>query len=94
MQNALPKLSGKIVVLYLVNRSLEHVAVLEDPHFENLGGRLFIVGVVPDGTSPNDWAAGVTSTVAWDRVEEYLVFDTLEQYLSRAALAWDDTVYQ
>ncbi|MBW1988715.1 MAG: hypothetical protein JRI97_04125 [Deltaproteobacteria bacterium] len=94
METVLPDLRGKIVVLYLVNRSLDHVAVMEDPHFEMLGNRLFIIGTVPEGTSPNDWAAGVTSNVAWDRVEEYLVFDSLEEYLSRASAAWDETVYQ
>ncbi len=90
----LPNLSGKVVVLYLANRNYEHVVVMEDPIFELNGERLFLCGAIPDGVSPNDWAAGIRSSVAWDQVEEYLVFDSLEDYLSRAALAVEEGYLQ
>lgn len=93
-QTPLPDLAGKVVVLYLANRNFEHVVVMENPDFTMQGGRLFLSGEIPDGVSPNDWAAGIVSSVAWDRVEEYLVFNSLEDYLSRATVAMDDSMLQ
>lgn len=90
----LPDLSRKIVVLYLSNRTYEHVVVMADPEFEIQGERLFLCGSIPDGVSPNDWAVGVRTHVAWAQVEEYLVFDSLEDYLNRAAMAMEDTTLQ
>lgn len=90
----LPNLSGKVVVLYLANRNYEHVVVMEDPIYELQGERLFLCGSIPEGVSPNDWATGIRSSVAWDHVEEYLVFESLEDYLSRAALAAEEGYLQ
>ncbi len=91
MEDTLPDLSGRIVVLYLHGRRDPDGSVLQDASFQRQGGRLFLVGKIPEGVSANDWVQGIESAVAWDRVEEYLVFGSLEDYRARAARARRDT---
>ncbi|MBS9778413.1 MAG: hypothetical protein KGV50_06575 [Gammaproteobacteria bacterium] len=31
-------------------------------------GRIFITGKVPQGSTSNDWAQGLTASIAWDSV--------------------------
>jgi hypothetical protein len=56
---------------------------LEHPRWETQGGRLFLVGIVPLGGSANDWCSGIASAVAWDKVTDYLVFDSAAEYAER-----------
>jgi hypothetical protein len=74
---SLPDFSGKVVLAYFVGDS---TAILHSPSFQVQGGRLFLVGVVPKGGSPKDWAAGVTVAVAWDSVQDYFVFPSADAY--------------
>ena len=90
----LPDFSGKVVILYLSNSTDERGIVLQDPVFQIQGDRLFLLGRIAEGTSPNDWVAGVYSGVAWECVDQYLVFDSLEDYLARASLAWAENPVQ
>ena len=53
---------------------------LLNPHFEIQGGRLFIIGTVPLGSTKSDWCANHLGAVAWDRVTDYFLFDSLEDY--------------
>ena len=76
MKNTLPDFAGKCVSI-----SLEDVDDssydLYDPHFEMQGGRLFIVGTVPHDATRSNWSEGCLSAVAWDRVTDYVVLDSL-----------------
>ena len=76
MKNTTPDFAGKIVSL----STYDSVLAIQDPHFEQQGGRLFIIGMVPEGGSRNDWALGTLSAVAWDAVTDYLVFGSLKEY--------------
>ncbi|MDD2603237.1 MAG: hypothetical protein RBR20_11980 [Desulfobacterales bacterium] len=89
-----PDLSNKIVLIYLTNQCDEHNVVLEHPHFEQQGDKMFIVGVFAEGTTANDWATGIPTAVAWDNVEQYLVFDSLEDYFYRISLANENQTLQ
>lgn len=53
---------------------------LFNPYFDYQADRLFILGTIPAGASESDWSAGCKGAVAWDRVTEYVVFDSLEAY--------------
>ena len=55
----------------------------ERAHFEILGGRLFVVGVVPRGASAGDWVAGLPTAFAWDKVQDYIIFDSAADYAKR-----------
>jgi len=89
-----PDIEDKIILIYLSSRPDEHNAVLQKAHFENQGGRIFIVGEFAEGTTANDWASGVSTAIAWDQIEQYLVFDSLEDYFSRMSRAWDSPTMQ
>ena len=76
MKDRTPDFCGKIVSL----STADSVLSIQDAHFEQQCGRLFIVGTVPKGGSQNDWAQGTMSAVAWDAVTDYLVFDSDKEY--------------
>jgi hypothetical protein len=84
-----PDFSDKVVLLYLTNRSPDDAVVLCGTRFETQGGRFFIVGEYAEGTTANDWAAGIATAVSWDSVEQYLIFDSIEDYFNRASLAYN-----
>ena len=83
MDMRFPDLGDKVVLIYLTNQCDENNVVLEQARFEMQGDKLFIVGVFAEGTTANDWATGVHTAVAWGNVEQYLVFDSLEDYFVR-----------
>lgn len=53
---------------------------LFDPRFEYQGGRLFIVGTVPQDATESNWVLGCQGAVAWDRVTDYYIFDSAEAF--------------
>lgn len=89
-----PDLKNKTILLYLFNRPDEHNVVLQDATLENQAGKMFIVGVFAEGTTANDWAAGVRTAVAWDSVEQYLIFDTIDNYFERISIGWEKKTVQ
>ncbi len=87
-----PDLTGKIVLIYKTNS--EHDIALQDPSFEMHNEKLFLVGIVPDGGSANDWLSGLKTHVAWDLIGEFVIFDSLEEYHARLSRAWSDKSWQ
>lgn len=73
-----PDLAGKVVSISTMDDDNSHD--LADPRFEMQGGRLFVVGSTPEGASDSSWNTGAACAVAWDRVTDYFVFDSLERY--------------
>ncbi|MFW5640507.1 MAG: hypothetical protein ACOC0H_05025 [Thermodesulfobacteriota bacterium] len=84
-----PHLKDKIVLLYLKNRSLDDAVLLREARFDIQADRVFIVGRFCEGATANDWATDVGTAISWDAVEQYLIFDSLEDYFSRASQAMD-----
>jgi hypothetical protein len=80
-----PNLAGKILQVYQRNRPLDDGVVLQHGAFEIQGDRVFLTGEFAEGVSADDWAAGVRTAIAWDAVEQYLVFDSYDDYMSRAS---------
>ncbi len=84
--------AGKVVFIYKANR--ENDVALENPRIEIHNGRTFLVGIIPDGGSANDWMSGLTAYVAWDQIEELVIFDSIEDYFSRLSQSWIDQQLQ
>ncbi len=93
-QMAFPDFTGKIVLIYLVNRSDDYNVVLQNASLENHAGKIFIIGEFAEGTTASDWAADIRTAVSWENVEQYLVFDSLEEYYSRMSIGWNDRTVQ
>ncbi len=85
VEEILPDFSGKVVVLYLSNDTdpQQSGSTMLDGKFQRQGEKLFLCGMIPEGVTDSDWAAGVQMAVAWDRVVEYLVFESMDDYFDR-----------
>lgn len=78
-KDSLPDFSGKCISLMLIDEKYSHD--LNDPHFEYQGGRLFIVGIIPEISTSSGWSGNQIGGVAWDRVRDYVLFQNFESYL-------------
>jgi hypothetical protein len=81
MKAKLPKFDGKVVSVVCVNEDTGQL--IRSPRFENQGGRLFIVGTVPEDASQDNWMEDLPCAIAWDTVQDYVIFDSMEDYLNR-----------
>ena len=85
IQDRLPDLRGKVVLVYHAGTRDPHISsAVVDPKFEMQGGRLFLCGEPAPGDTPNDWIVGCKLCLAWDTVETYIVFESVEDYAQRA----------
>ena len=84
----LPDFENKTVLFRMINIEID--TTIENPVFEMHNGRLFVTGRMAEGSSQNDWLAGLVTSLAWDCVQGYVVFASTEEYLSRASMAWSD----
>jgi hypothetical protein len=53
---------------------------LFDPHFEYQGGRLFLIGTIPEGSSDSGWDNNQIGAIDWSRVRNYILFNSLDDY--------------
>ncbi len=84
MKTKLPDFAGKAVSFVLIGE--DNSRLLVDPRFESQAGRLFVIGTSPPGASKGDWTAGLDEVLAWDRVQEYIVFESADHYFERLKL--------
>lgn len=76
-ENDYPDFSDKCLSIRIADS--EHSFDLCNPKFEWQAGKLFLVGVVPKGSSASNWDEGKINAVLWDQVRSYLVFDSAEE---------------
>lgn len=82
-----PSLRGKTVAALTRSRPTQPV-LLKECLLEERGGRLFLVGVsLPAHVGAQEWTDGARRAVAWDAIDEYLLFDTPDDYYARAGAA-------
>jgi hypothetical protein len=77
-KTAPPDFTKKVVQVSLVGDN--HCYAIDSPRFAIQSGRLFLVGVVPHGGTSSNWSEGATCAVAWDKVTDYLVFESAKHY--------------
>jgi hypothetical protein len=77
----LPQLNGKVLSVLCTGEDTGQL--IRNPSFEEQGGRLFLVGLVPEEASHDNWMEGLYCAIAWDTVQDYVVFDSMSDYLSR-----------
>ncbi len=73
-----PDFNDKFLSLSVIGD--DHTLTMDTPHFELQGDRWFIIGFVPHSATNGDWSEGALRAVAWDQVNEYLVFDSADHY--------------
>ncbi len=84
-QDNLPDFSGKCISMSLHGNQESHD--LSDPHFENQGGQLFIVGTIPRRATDSGWSANQIGAVAWSQVRNYVLFENLSEYERAVAIS-------
>ena len=78
MNENLPDFGQKIVLVYFDSGVPNNYGVIENGKFEMQGGNLFLVGRGP--RSKMGWGAGVLQGIAWNKVQSYYVFDTVNDF--------------
>ena len=78
MKESYPDFKGKVLSITIEDDTTNHDLI--NPHFENQARRIFIIGTVPKGATESDWVEGCQCSVAWDKIIEYFIFDSLEAY--------------
>jgi hypothetical protein len=82
--DALPELAGRLILVYTRTRPLHQPVALTDCYFEWQGGRVFLVGTSRSShRDAPEWCEGIRRCVAWDAIDEYLVFSSLAEYHNR-----------
>ena len=81
-------LRGKTIAVHLGGRAGGAPIVLKDCMLETRGNRLFLVGTsVSAQPAVTEWTDGVRRALAWDAVDDYLLFDSPDDYYSRCKAA-------
>ena len=81
MKYRLPEVAGK--VLSVLCGGEDTGQLIFDPSFEEQGGRLFLIGTVPKEASRDNWMEGLACAIAWDAVQDYVIFASMDDYLTR-----------
>jgi hypothetical protein len=85
-----PDLYDKVVLIYLKGRPPDDSVLLVNARFDVQGGKPYIMGEFAEGASANDWVAGITTGIAWDCVEQYFLFHSMEDYMNRVSRAYSN----
>ena len=78
-KDSLPDFSNMVLSIRLIDDSHSHD--LFNSHFEMQGGRLFLVGTIPEIATESGWNGNQTGAVAWDRVQDYCTFPDMDTYV-------------
>ena len=77
MKDMTPDFTNKIVSF----STDDSILCIVSPIFEIQCKKIFVIGKVVKGSTTNDWAEDRPCAVAWDKVTDYMVFDSTEQYI-------------
>ncbi|HUR42182.1 MAG TPA: hypothetical protein VM240_13540 [Verrucomicrobiae bacterium] len=70
-------------VLSLWMRGSQSTVRMVGPRWETIGGRLYLVGTWAENLERVDALAGCDNAVAWDQVDEFLIFKSIDEYERR-----------
>ncbi len=84
VNGGLPDFTGKVVMTTLKNapQSFDAAALTTDVTFRRTDGHLMTVGRVPSNAEYG-WYSSLETVIAWDKVLDFLIFDSAEDYLLR-----------
>ncbi len=84
-KESLPNFTEKCISLRVRGSKYSHD--LLNPYFEYQGGKLFIIGTVPEGASESGWDNNQISALDWEYVIKYTLFENYEEYKKAAKIA-------
>jgi len=81
MKTPNPDFTDKVVSVLCVNEDTSQL--IFNPSFEEISNRVFLSGTVPKDSSEDNWMEGLQTSIAWETVQDFVVFDSMEDYLQR-----------
>jgi len=81
--------SGKIIVFYQATLT-GPPSVLEKVEMRDVGGRVFVMGTRVNTGDKKELGRGCRCALAWDSIEAFDIFDSLEQYRARLSAAGNE----
>ncbi len=81
MKDTKPNFNGKVLSVLCINEDTSQL--ISDPAFESQVGRVFLTGTVPKESSQDNWMEGLKVSIAWDTVQDYVIFESIDDYLTR-----------
>ena len=78
LEDQIPDFSGRVLFIYLTGKETDEGRYIDSPQIQMLCGRLFLVGTTP---SSSKLPAGSLSCVAWDRIDAYVVADSIDDFI-------------
>lgn len=86
LKDNLPDFEGRVLFIYLNAKKALLGHYIVSPHFERQGGRIYLVGTTPSiDRLPNH-----PICIAWDRVETYVVADSIDEFAETVTDATDE----
>lgn len=76
MRNTYPDFTGKHVLFYMIGQPSGEAVLVADPTVGLTGGRIFLHGRISEATGRTPAPVGV----AWDCIDHYVVFDSIDEY--------------
>ncbi len=77
--------SGKVVSFDLIQQ--DATFSLKEISAYKLNNRIFISGKIPKAATVNDWAEGLTGSIAWESIINFVIFDSEKDYIKRLELS-------
>lgn len=81
LKDELPNFEGRVLSVLCQHENTSQL--LADVVFKKYAGRVFLVGNVPEQASQDNWTANLPSAIAWDSVQDYVIFDSVSDYQKR-----------
>ena len=82
-----PDFTGKTLSITIIED--EGNFDITDPYFEMQAGRLFLIGTVPPKSTNSGWTVNKKFAIAWERVERYVVFDSVSDFKKAVQISDD-----
>jgi hypothetical protein len=81
MSSRLPSFANRVLSVVCVGEDTGQL--IANPKWEKQGGRLFLIGTVPKKASQDNWMEDLPCAIAWDTVQDYVVFASIDDYFER-----------
>ncbi len=87
IKSVIPDFSGKCISITTVDGDDSSNVDIYNPVFEDQVGRIFLKGVSPKGSTESGWVEGCEVAIAWDRVSDYFIFESQDQFEKAAEVS-------
>ena len=85
-----PDFSGKAILFDTIGKLSDEAFLVENVKFEIQAGKLFITGNMANAGGSDNYSRGLPVGIAWDQIQSYIVFDSVQQFIQRKDEYYED----